>query len=214
MGRGLERERYGRYGGRRLCAVLIFSSGRLQGFCEHACWQKSFLVMLRLTSSGHAPLSWLLVAKFHLLHFPLNIPTLTLECPGVQKFLPIIGATGDRWAGCRRYPWFWDADQKYASDPRPPTYKEKIWTNIWTKYGPKCFKTRQIRQFGGHIFVQMFCLHVGVGVAKRIPSGCPWPEGRSWKISYKKDLVCFCFDPYCLPSTGCPNSQPLWRELT
>ena len=36
---------------------------------------------------------------------------------------------------------------------------------------PKCFKTRQIRQFGGHIFVHFyFALYVGVGVARRIPN--------------------------------------------
>ena len=34
---------------------------------------------------------------------------------------------------------------------------------------PKCFKTRQLRQFGVHIFVHMFTLYVGVGVSKRIP---------------------------------------------
>ena len=53
--------------------------------------------------------------------------------------------------------------------PPPPTYKAKIWTNIWIKFGPKCFKIRQIRQFEGHIFVHIFALYVGVGVAKRIP---------------------------------------------
>ena len=35
---------------------------------------------------------------------------------------------------------------------------------------PNAFKTRQIRQFGGHMFVHIFALYVGVGVAKRIPS--------------------------------------------
>ena len=38
------------------------------------------------------------------------------------------------------------------------------------KYDPKCFKTRQIRQFGGHLFVHIFAMYVGVGVAKRVPN--------------------------------------------
>ena len=42
--------------------------------------------------------------------------------------------------------------------PPPPTYKTKIWTNIWTKYDPKCFKTRQTRQYWGHIFVHIFAV--------------------------------------------------------
>ena len=49
-----------------------------------------------------------------------------------------------------------------------PTYKAKILTNTWTKYDPKSCKTRQIRQFGGLMFVHIFALYVGVGVAKRI----------------------------------------------
>ena len=53
--------------------------------------------------------------------------------------------------------------------PPPPTYKAKLWTRIRTKYGPKCFKTRQTRQFCGHIFVHIFALYVGVGVAKWFP---------------------------------------------
>ena len=60
---------------------------------------------------------------------------------------------------------------KYTSDPRAPHIQgRKIWTKIWIKYDPKCFKPRQIRQFGGHIFVLSFALYVGVGVSKRIPT--------------------------------------------
>ena len=58
------------------------------------------------------------------------------------------------------------------SDPRPP-HKAKAWSNIWTKYDPKCLKTRQTQQFCGHVVVfvvvvvdHIFALHVGVGVSK------------------------------------------------
>ena len=46
--------------------------------------------------------------------------------------------------------------------PPPLTYKAKIWTYsiIRTKYDPKCFKTRQTRQFWGHVFVHIFALLV------------------------------------------------------
>ena len=37
-------------------------------------------------------------------------------------------------------------------------------------------KTRQTRQFGGHIFVHIFALYVGVGVAKRLPIPIPTPN--------------------------------------
>ena len=33
-------------------------------------------------------------------------------------------------------------------------------------YGPKCFKTRQTRQFCGYMFVHIFTLYVGGGVSK------------------------------------------------
>ena len=59
---------------------------------------------------------------------------------------------------------------KYASDPRPPTYKAIIWTKIWAEYDPKWLKTRQIRQFGNHCCVHIFALYVGFGVSKRIPN--------------------------------------------
>ena len=60
--------------------------------------------------------------------------------------------------------------QKHASDPDRPTYRATICTKIWTKYDPKCFKTRQTRQFRSHIFVHIFALFVGVGVSKCFPT--------------------------------------------
>ena len=69
--------------------------------------------------------------------------------------------------------------------PPPLIYKAKIWTNIWTKYDPKCFKTRQIRQFGDHIFVHIFALYVGVGVAKRLPSFWNKHETQTrWRLRF------------------------------
>ena len=63
--------------------------------------------------------------------------------------------------------------QKRASDPRPPpppTYKAKNGAKIWTKYNPQCLKTRQTRQFCGHILVRIFALYVGLGFQNDSPT--------------------------------------------
>ena len=59
--------------------------------------------------------------------------------------------------------------QRYASDPCPPHTRQKYEQTSGQNMTPNAFKTRQIWQFGGHIFVHMFVLCVGVGVSKRIP---------------------------------------------
>ena len=64
---------------------------------------------------------------------------------------------------------FFGQNSEMRKWPPPPAYKAKIWTNIWTTYDPKCFKTRQTRQFWGHIFVHILALYVGVGGFKMIP---------------------------------------------
>ena len=44
-----------------------------------------------------------------------------------------------------------------------------IWTNIWKNMTPNALKQGKFSSFGGHIFVHVFALHVGVGVAKQSP---------------------------------------------
>ena len=90
------------------------------------------------------------------LHNPSLLYTLHTPTPQPEKITCIIGI-GIMF-------------MKTASDPHPPHTRQKYEQTSGRKYDPKCFKTRPIRQFGGHVFVHIFALYVGVGVAKRIPN--------------------------------------------
>ena len=70
-----------------------------------------------------------------------------------------------------------DEDQKRASAAPPHIQGNNI---IWAKYDPKCFKTRQIRQFCGHISVHIFALYGGGWGLEMIPQ-----KSRSGKLSEK-----------------------------
>ena len=51
--------------------------------------------------------------------------------------------------------------QKYASDPRPPTYKEKYEQTSGHNMTPNASKQGKFGSLGGHVFVHMFALYVG-----------------------------------------------------
>ena len=51
--------------------------------------------------------------------------------------------------------------QKRAGDPRPSHTRQRYEQKSGQNMTPKCFKTRQTRQFWSHIFVHIFCLVCG-----------------------------------------------------
>ena len=69
--------------------------------------------------------------------------------------------------------------QKCTSDPRPPTCTAKIWTKIWTKYDPKCFKNKANSTVLGPYFCSYFGLVCGGWGLQMIPQ-IRWP----WAVAY------------------------------